>query len=245
MIDIGVASPSAQGQAMISTETAASRAKAKRGSGPQTNQAAKAANAITTTSGTNQLDTLSASRWMGARLRCASATILTMRDSMVSAPTFSAFITKVPVRLTVPPTTLASGSLVTGMGSPVIEDSSTALLPSVTTPSTGTFSPGRTRRRSPATIASIGTSASLPSAPTLSAVRGRQAQQRLDGAAGRIAGAQFEHLADQHQAGDDGGRLEIDRDRAILQERGGEQAGCQRWLRRCRPTPCRCRARSG
>ena len=32
----------------------------------------------------------SASRWIGARLRCASATILTMRASMVSAPTFSA-----------------------------------------------------------------------------------------------------------------------------------------------------------
>ena len=45
MIDIGVASPSAQGQAMIRTETAASRAKATRGSGPQTNQAAKAASA--------------------------------------------------------------------------------------------------------------------------------------------------------------------------------------------------------
>ena len=179
MIDIGVARPSAQGQAMIRTETAASRAKAKRGSGPQTNQAAKAASAITTTSGTNQLDTLSASRWMGARLRCASATILTMRDSMVSAPTFSAFITKVPVRLTVPPITLAPASLVTGMGSPVIEDSSTALRPSLSTPSTGTFSPGRTRKRSPATIDSIGTSASLPSAPTLSAVRGARPSSAL------------------------------------------------------------------
>ena len=37
----------------------------------------------------------------------------------------------------------------TGIGSPVTIDSSTALAPSTTTPSTGTFSPGRTRRRSP------------------------------------------------------------------------------------------------
>ena len=42
MIDIGVASPSAHGQAMISTETAATRPKAKRGSGPNIAQATKA-----------------------------------------------------------------------------------------------------------------------------------------------------------------------------------------------------------
>ena len=40
----------------------------------------------------------------------------------------------------------------TGIGSPVIMDSSTLLDPSVTVPSTGTFSPGRTRRRSPGLI---------------------------------------------------------------------------------------------
>mgnify|MGYP002382008576 CR=1 FL=1 len=39
--------------------------------------------------------------------------------------------------------------LLTGKGSPVSIDSSTALLPSTTTPSTGTFSPGRTLNRSP------------------------------------------------------------------------------------------------
>jgi hypothetical protein len=35
MIDIGVASPSAQGQAMITTETAAISANASAGAGPQ------------------------------------------------------------------------------------------------------------------------------------------------------------------------------------------------------------------
>ena len=42
------------------------------------------------------------------------------------------------------------GRFSTGIGSPVIIDSSTELLPSTTTPSTGTLSPGRTRSRSPA-----------------------------------------------------------------------------------------------
>ena len=62
MIDIGVASPSAHGQAMMSTDTAATRAKAKRGSGPKIAQAMKASAATAMTSGTNQPDTWSARR---------------------------------------------------------------------------------------------------------------------------------------------------------------------------------------
>ena len=54
MIDIGVAKPSAQGQAMISTLTAATRPNAIRGSGPNQAQAAKAMTATTITTGTNQ-----------------------------------------------------------------------------------------------------------------------------------------------------------------------------------------------
>ena len=44
------------------------------------------------TAGTNQPATSSAKRWIGARLRCASATSCTIRDSIVSLPTFSATI---------------------------------------------------------------------------------------------------------------------------------------------------------
>ena len=54
MIDIGVARPSAHGQAMISTDTAAIRPKVKRGSGPNVAQATKASAATAMTSGTNQ-----------------------------------------------------------------------------------------------------------------------------------------------------------------------------------------------
>ena len=81
-------------------------------------------------------------------------------------------MTKAPARLTVPPITFAPGSLVTGMGSPVMVDSSTEPEPSRTVPSTGTFSPGRTRKLSPTRMASIATSSSLPSRPTRRAVRG-------------------------------------------------------------------------
>ena len=41
----------------------------------------------TITAGTNQPDTWSASRWIGARLRWASATSCTICDSIVSRPT--------------------------------------------------------------------------------------------------------------------------------------------------------------
>jgi len=115
------------------------------------------------TIGTKMPDTTSASFWMGARLLCASATMATIRASSVSAPTFSARMTSTPDPLMVAPTTLAPATLSTGMGSPVTIDSSTWLRPSTTTPSTGIFSPGRTRRRSPTRTSSSGTSDSDPS----------------------------------------------------------------------------------
>ena len=127
--------------------------------------------AAATTPGTNQADTVSARRWIGARVRCASATIRTIWASSVSAPTRSAVMTKLPVALTVPPMTRLPGAFSTGIDSPVSIDSSTALVPSTTVPSTGTFSPGRTRRRSPGRTASSGTSSSRPWA-SRRAVRG-------------------------------------------------------------------------
>ena len=160
MIDIGVASPSAHGHAMMSTDTAAIRPKAKRGSGPNFAQAKKARSATNPTSGTNQPLTRSARRCAGARLRCALATRSIIRASAVSRPTRSARITNPPEPLTVPPITFAPAAFGTGIDSPVISDSSTALAPSITSPSTGIFSPGRTRSESPAAISSSATSCS-------------------------------------------------------------------------------------
>ena len=62
MMAIGVARPSAQGHAMISTATALTSPCASRGSGPHTLQAANAISAMTATAGTNQAATRSASR---------------------------------------------------------------------------------------------------------------------------------------------------------------------------------------
>src|SRR5262249_19316007 len=68
IIDIGVASPSAQGQAIMSTAIALTRAWAMRGEGPARLQTMKVTTAAPTTAGTKYLDTVSASFWMGARL---------------------------------------------------------------------------------------------------------------------------------------------------------------------------------
>ena len=58
-MDIGVASPRAQGQATISVLTATSNAFASRGSGPTNAQTIAATTATAMTAGTNHADTLS------------------------------------------------------------------------------------------------------------------------------------------------------------------------------------------
>ena len=63
-------------------------------------------------------------------------------------------------------------SFSTGIDSPVTSDSSSEERPSTTVPSTGTFSPGRTRSRSPMCTLDRGTSSSEPSALIRRAVFG-------------------------------------------------------------------------
>jgi hypothetical protein len=65
----------AHGQAMMSTATAATSAWLNAGDGPQASQATKVSAATTRTTGTNHPATRSAIRWIGARLRCAAATM--------------------------------------------------------------------------------------------------------------------------------------------------------------------------
>ena len=163
MIAIGVARPSAHGHAMMSTATALTSASASFGSGPHTLHATKATTDVATTAGTKYSAIRSASRWMGARVRCASLTMRTICASRVSLPTRSARIVNEPVPLIVAPVTALPASLSTGIASPVTIDSSTVLRPSTTTPSTGIFSPGRTRMRSPTCTSASGTSRSSPS----------------------------------------------------------------------------------
>ncbi len=61
MIDMGVASPSAQGQAMMSTAMALIRANAMAGSGPTNAHTTNVTTAMTTTAGTKYEATTSAS----------------------------------------------------------------------------------------------------------------------------------------------------------------------------------------
>ena len=86
-----------------------------------------------------------------------------MRESIVPSPTAVASTRMTPFWFTVPPITPSPVRLSTGIDSPVIIASSSELWPSRTTPSTATFSPGRTTNTSPMTTCSIGTSTSAPS----------------------------------------------------------------------------------
>src|SRR5213593_3281027 len=95
----------------------------------------------------------------------------------------SARMTKLPVVLTVPPVTRLSGTFSTGIGSPVTIDSSTALRPSTTMPSTVTHSPCRLWLKT---------------------------EQRPDRTGGRAPSAELQHLSEKNQRDDDRRRLQVD-----------------------------------
>ena len=97
---------------------------------------------------------------MGALLPCASCTDLIICASTVSLPTFLDSILNTPCLFKVEPITLLPFSLSTGILSPVNILSSTLDSPSITIPSTGIFSPGRTITISPITTSFNGTSIS-------------------------------------------------------------------------------------
>ena len=66
------------------------------GGGPNSAHATNASTATAPTPGANQPATTSTRRWIGARERCASATIRTICASTVSLPTRSARKMKLP-----------------------------------------------------------------------------------------------------------------------------------------------------
>ena len=97
----------------------------------------------------------------------------------------------------------------TGMGSPVTSDSSTLVRPSITVPSTGIFSPGRTRSMSPTRTSASGTSRSTAPS-TRRATAGCNFSSARSAPPVARARPELEHLADQHQRDDDRRRLEVD-----------------------------------
>src|SRR3546814_12481968 len=74
MIDMGVANPSAQGQAMMSTDTAVTNAKAIDGGGAAKDQKTKASTATASPVGTHQAATQSTFFWLGPRQPSAPGT---------------------------------------------------------------------------------------------------------------------------------------------------------------------------
>ena len=156
----------AQGQAMISTATPLTRPKVSAGSGPNSSQTRKVSTANAITTGTNHMVMRSTRPWIGNLPPCACSTMRMICASIVDSPTAVARKAKAPVWLTVPPVTLVPAVFCTGTGSPEIMLSSIQLSPSVTSPSTGTRSPGRTSTISPGRTSAIDTSCTLPSRRT-------------------------------------------------------------------------------
>src|SRR5690625_7205817 len=89
IIDIGVARPSAQGQAIISTATALTRPCAQLGDGPQNPHTNNEIMAMTTTATKKEPDTTAANRCLAARERYACETVCIICDSTVAPPPFS------------------------------------------------------------------------------------------------------------------------------------------------------------
>ena len=157
-----MASPSAHGQAMMSTATAA--VKAKVALSPVPSQKASVATDSAMTTGTKTPEIRSARRWTGALPVWASSTSRAIWARAVSAPILVARMTRRPPALTVAPATSEPSETSTGIDSPVSMLMSTADVPCSTTPSVATFSPGRTTKRSPIASCSTGTRRSAPSA---------------------------------------------------------------------------------
>mmetsp|Transcript_26091 Transcript_26091/g.77834 ORF Transcript_26091/g.77834 Transcript_26091/m.77834 type:complete len:267 (+) Transcript_26091:989-1789(+) len=179
MTAVGVARPSAHGQAI--TRTAQPNMKASswssstwrvpiglvvlpsgRGMAPTAPvmaHAAQVATAMPMTTGTNTAEMRSAKAWICGLRCCASATTRMICASVESAPTAVTSTYSTPEPLMVPPTTRSSDRLGCGSDSPVIIDSSTAETPYSTRPSTGTCAPGSTLTTSPCRSPETGTSA--------------------------------------------------------------------------------------
>ena len=149
---------------MISTLTAAISPWS--GSPTTSHHTPNVTSAMTSTTGTKTAETRSARRCAAPLPACARSTRATMRASALSAPTAVARTVNTPFAFNVAPLTWLPVLFSAGTLSPVSIDSSTALAPSTTSPSTGIFSPGRTRTTSPTRTRSTGTRCSPPSEAT-------------------------------------------------------------------------------
>jgi len=102
----------------------------------------------------------------------ACSTSCRILETVLSPKHFEVRTLMAPVRLTQPETTSSPSSASRGMLSPVRATVFSDVLPSMMTPSRGTFSPGRIMMMSP-TATSSGATVTSPSAVSLWAVSGR------------------------------------------------------------------------
>ena len=133
MTDIGVASPSAHGQAMISTATALSTAyvhEARARTTPQTTKVSIA----TAEHGQHEPDAHPIGEPLHRRARALRLRdqLHDLREHRVASRSCSARMTRLPVPFMVAPITRAPALFSTGIGSPVSIDSSTLERPSST-----------------------------------------------------------------------------------------------------------------
>ena len=184
---VGVARPSAHGQATTSTATAAPKASAA--PAPSSSQKASAAPDSAITIGTNTAETRSASRWASALPLWAAVTMRPMRATAVSAPTAVARTTSRPSPFTVEPVTLSPGATSTGTLSPVRSERSTPETPCSTSPSVAMRSPGRTTKVSPTTSCAVGTRRSGPSTSSVASGAPSSSSARSAAPAWRFARA--------------------------------------------------------
>ncbi len=133
---VGVARPSAHGQATTRTATAALAAAAAGQPAPSQKPSVTTARVIA--QGTNTAAIRSASRCAAALLASAWLTSRVIWASTVSAPTRVARTSSRPLMLTDAPVTSSPGPTSAGTDSPVSRDASTAERPPVTTPSVAT-----------------------------------------------------------------------------------------------------------
>ena len=114
------------------------------------------------TAGTKTAETLSAMRAIGAFVAAASLTMRMICAKDVSSPTRVAFAWMYPFVLIEAARTASPIPLSTGTDSPVSAASSSAAVPDRISPSTGTASPGFTRKMSPTLTSLTGRRISSP-----------------------------------------------------------------------------------
>src|SRR3954471_20901591 len=159
---------------------------------------------------------------MGARERCASETIWTMRASMVSRPTLSAWITSAPVWLIVPP--IARADLFRDRQGLARHHGLVDRAAALDYLAVHRNLLARADAKTIPNLDRIEVDLFLPAVAAGARRRlGPQIEKGADGPAGGLAGAQLQHLPEEHQHGDDRSRLKVDRHRTVGIAEGGRE----------------------